>query len=593
MAKSTKSKKSGKGTKTAKTVKVAKTTKIEKSIIPKTGKVKKEPSYAPTTGLSAQVVRPMENIQKKILAQRAANAVAATEFLKTQEEANPFEQGLLGTENDLSFDEQDSSAGLFAAPNGAFDGEISVKEMGDKEIFGYAYDEAQKYEDVPVFRILKNSALVGTEYYPCSWEKIQKKYGEGLFVVKAVRASKGTYIKSATQLIGAPTEAVHAPIEEKTSSSVDPMAIMALLSQERDKVEAKLREERRDKREEESAMMKLVLAMTQNQQQGKNDSTIALQQMMLDMQKTNFEMLKQMQNDTAKMFESLNNKKDTISNFELLKLVQDSRNGGWEQAQKFYEMLDKKAEEKAEALADARGGDEPAEKDSVTDTIIKSLVPVLGTVLSQPGQQARPQLPQRPPQVQHPRSQAQPLNPNVVVPPGTPTAQTSSQPKTGPTLPRADINELNEKLDIGEDEESLGVNDTAKGPVPHLNGSAALRSNKPDLKVLPNSNELGLDGRSQLTQDETTAQEIAIKDLAIPLIADKLVNGAEPRSSASEVILALQTHGIKAKDIVNHWPLHKLIAHAREMGVPEIADPWFKEFYSEIEVIAAPVGRDS
>lgn len=574
----------------------------------------KTPRIAVSTQLSGEVTRPLDNIKKKLIEQRALLAARAAEHDK-EDTTNPFELEShdFDTTSSENFDEPELANDLFApgtSQNGFSDTNgLNMSENGHSSLgfgtFETGVDIFKKYDDICVkagdlckFRIYKNNEFINTRTGPYSWEQLQKDFGPGQYRVQAYSASNGRILRTETQMIGAdPTLSQQAQAQQVVNVEVEKMRLenerlkaerdAEIAKREREKEEA--RWERKEKRDEEMSIAKLALSFSKiNSEPGKDNQ---IMQMIVEMQKSTFELMNQQKNDTAKMIESLaklvmdSKPKSEVTPLDLIKAQQEAYERGKAEERRIQELVEKKAEVLAEKLAD---NDEPVEKDSLSETLIKAFAPVMAGALAQPKTPAQPlpQITQRP-QIQHPRSQAPRVNPNIVVPPGT-TSQAKAETKTDLSMPRASLDDLNEKLDLDSEEDSLETSD--KSPNLKLNGSSSLVLNENRSTELKKN----IDDTGHLTQDETSAQELTIRDLAIPLIAEKLVALAEPRASAGDILVELQKHGIRAKDVVQHWSYEKLVSYAHSLGVPEEANPWFKEFFSEIKQIAAPGdGRNS
>jgi hypothetical protein len=117
------------------------------------------------------------------------------------------------------------------------------------------------------------------------------------------------------------------------------------------------------------------------------DIMMKIQQMNMDMMKemneSNKEMFKAMQEqikDIAKEKRSSGNEEKAPSAMEMYKMLKDAESSGFEQMR----LLNDLAKEQAEERDALRGGnsDNPAEKESTLDTVLKSMIPVLASKMA-------------------------------------------------------------------------------------------------------------------------------------------------------------------------------------------------------------------
>lgn len=579
----------------------------------------KTPKLTVATQLSQAVTKPLDNIKKKLIEQRAMRA--ANQVLNGNGEAkNPFELGSdsFNFDNNQFDDEETLTDDLFA-PGTTQNGLSAHSEVHDALDFGHQEDPNarggfqhighglldigmeifKKYNDICTkagdlckFRIYKNNEFIRTISGPYSWEQLQKDLGPGQYRVQAYSASSGKILRTETQMIGEdPALAMSSPQNQAINIEVEKMRLEnERLKSEREAMrlekEAAIeaaRWDRKEKRDEDANIAKLAIGMMQAQNKPDNSKT-EIMQIIVDMQKSNFEMMKEHRNDTAKMMEALaklvidSKPKSEVTMLDLVKAQQESFEKGKAEERRIQELVEAKAEELAEKLAD---NDAPAEKDSLTETLVKAFAPVMANALTQPRPSPQSQQlsgPRRQQPRQHPKSLMPDPNPGVVVPPGTPGAPSAKMETSNVvTMPRANLQELNKPLDQDSEENAEPVSDTVdKSPNIHLNGSSELKKT--------------VDGTSHLSQDEAGVEEMAIRDLAIPVIADRLVNGIDPIVAASDILVELQKSGVTAKEVVKHWSLSKLITYAQSLGVPPEANPWFEAFFNEIENIAKKPG---
>lgn len=265
-------------------------------------------------------------------------------------------------------------------------------------IFDLCHNLIDTKGEVVSYEIQKNSQFVAKKPHPYSWEQVQKEFGAGHYRVIARSERTKQYLKQETKFVAEP-----AAQEEKTSvaeavraampPTIDPFDNIAKMATLLKSLTPPPPPPVEDK---SSAMM---MTFMQTMMQMNQQATASTQTMMMEMQKSNqtlIERLDRSQKETLDKLEAKlaagSGKEKGLDAIALLKLVQDAEKRGQEN----YARLDELAEKRARQM---NGNDEDKEPETMTDKLIKSVLPAVSSALSQPRQvQAQPpQVVQRPP----------------------------------------------------------------------------------------------------------------------------------------------------------------------------------------------------
>ena len=334
------------------------------------------------------------------------------------------------------------------------------------------------------YDIYKNKALIEKVDHPFSWEKVQAKFGKGHYkVVAKLPANKNRYLGAQSKLIenlvtndsinyknnridqhaqqqgvqGMSASETIALLEAKNRQLEESRKELELRLEERlAKSEQKIREEYLLKTERDEKFLEKMTAnalVSKPKDLGetikeltplitvlapffKKEKDTSLADALKLINEQNTKMMEKSEKNIEKMIEVLTNtltkkteKSDSISPLEVMKMVQDAENKGFEKWKEMSDLIDEKAEERAQAMS---GGNDGGEKDSITETLIKGLVPALPSLLA--GRQAAPQLAAPVAQIPH---QPQRLPPRVIPTASRPVNTHAARPV--PPQPRSSV----------------------------------------------------------------------------------------------------------------------------------------------------------
>lgn len=427
------------------------------------------------------------------------------------------------------------------------------------DIFEEAFRKAQALGDSPKFLIKKDGQFIASMTYPCSWERIQQRFGGGHYQVQARRASNGLILKNATEMIGEDPDAkkeVHETIHQEATNQPSFLEFMTLLNTTQEKAEQKAREAAIAAQSSNNLMLQTVMQMQAQAQQ-------QFQAMMMELNKQSQNQQQQQQALMTTIMSSLLAKKEGGEGFtamSVMKMIQDASRDAEQRTKSWYELVEKKAEVLAEEKAQAMssGSDE---NESLTKSVIKGFVPVLSQIMAAQGQGA----PQVAPPQQAPRQLAGPVvrpNPNMPqnMAPGVPKYSGSAAPgvPAAPSVPATP--QQVQKTEIAS--QSVNVDKMrVVGPA-----------------MTPASKE-----------KPTNTEELELKNLIINELKGDIAQAFMLKKSAAKTAEAclkkLEKKGVMRQTVLDTFTIEDFFALASQYGVLDQAKPWITEFY---EAIKAP-----
>lgn len=309
-----------------------------------------------------------------------------------------------------------------------------------------------------------------------------------------------------------------------------------------------------------------VLTKIMPRQEAPKDNSDKFMEMMMKMQENtqkliekmddkNKEMMKESKSEMKELIEKLGSKKsDGVSERELREAIDKARREGKEDYKELVEMAEVKAIERAELLS----GREPIEKEpeSMTDTIIKSALPMLMQGMMKkpapmlaPRRQAPPQRRALPVQTtpQAPRPiQTAPQAPRPIVKTPVQTVQSTTAPQA-PKTPTAQ----NMTLQTG----GMQVMDL----------SSINLSHQPKAAKLPSKEE-----------------KEAVGQLLMQIVGAGIVDGADPLEVSNLAYHALKTENLLSNRVFDYYPKSDLIALKDQFGL-EVDNNWIDTFYADFK----------
>lgn len=454
---------------------------------------------------------------------------------------------------------------------------INIEEAVEFDIFDYCEREFVAKGDYIDYMVRKNGALTGTVKHPFSWDKIQKKYGEGRYKIIAKSKTTGRVVKTQSQEI----DGVHEEHEDKNekfnpsdlveriANAVKPknegpsfMELIALMNQTqsktREEAERAAERARNDSDKQTSTMIqmmqentKMMMLMFQGQKETKPDNTVQLAQLIQSF-------AEKMENRFEKALDKIQNSqgqnKSEFGMMEMLKMKEEAQDRGFKMYSQLNTLAEAKAQEKVDMIEEYRGegGGEKKEK-SVTETLIETMIPTIANALAQS------------------KSAPAPVQPRGVVRPQSSGQRIANAPAQ--TLPKANI------------KPQAKPSQTNGQSV----GQTARQNNKPVSVVnsngLPKAN-FNLNRQAPIVPEVVSADPVWVKnttDLLLPVFTEHLIMQTDPNKVAPIIIDTLINRGISREEFLNKVKISDILDVVKGFELPVEAYPWFEEIYADIK----------
>lgn len=481
-------------------------------------------------------------------------------------------------------------AGVSLSDKEALD--FSPPEDGDEaaafDIFDYCDTLSKKNHQVQ-YVVKRNGEMVTVKYHPYSWEQLQKEFKGGLYQITAKSLTTKRYLKSESRTLSDPPKgslqdedyeiARFAPPPPPPPQGPNFMEIFTLMNTVSDKQRQEARELAKEQAQQsQTTMMAFVEMMRASSQQSQAmvleiaKMTQAISEKMADSQR---QMVEKMETRFEKVVEKLAHQDDGkkqkgVDMFEVMKLQQESYDRGFALANQTNQIAELKAQEKLELLEEireARGSGEPAKEESITDTLIKTMLPAVSqAMLAQTGQM-------RPPAAPQPRRQLQ----------------------TGPARPR-------------QPQRVLSPSGNQQSKPPQAQGEA--KKAEPARKTNAVATQVNLDALKQQTEPpkseiaalpvydevfEAKATEVRdIKwydDALAATIGQCLLDSKSTREGAEAILGKLAELGVTPKVFTDEVKHDDMMGIVKNYNLPEEANPWFEEVYAHIKTEAGVDAR--
>jgi hypothetical protein len=340
-------------------------------------------------------------------------------------------------------------------------------------------------------------------------------------------------------------------------------------------------------------MMMFMEMMKSNQQQAVQSQ---LQTMQLVTQVT-----EKMSESQSKMFEKLNDRIEKIAESKgktpdvetLIERMQKAQEQGFALYQKFDELATKKAELQLEMMGgDDDDEDEKPEKESLTDTLIKTIIPMMAA-----GQRQMPQnFVQRPQRGTLPRRSVPPsaalARPNGVRGQGTRSSQASATGAPNkaqggghvetPVTTRGEVSSQGAVVETTANQE---VEVKMRGALPEVDVTTVTTQEVYDFSDDHNETGEGL-VFSPKTDEEKEAIHAKCRDILPGFIGGLMLEATPADLGAVKVIGHLLENGIGTAEFVEHVTAQDLIGFAKQFDLPEEAFSWLNELYAHIQATA-------
>lgn len=425
------------------------------------------------------------------------------------------------------------------------------------------------------WRIYREDKWLGTKEGDYSWEKVQKEYGGGQFRIVAVD-SDNKFLTSQSLEIEYPDSWKRSELEQPNAPEKEDSALATLgfLQQSQERAENRAREM---VSKSENGFAQVMQAMTMQQQKSQ------------EMQMT---MMMESNKQMMAMFMSMNQKPttDPLAPFmplitalvtqkpvdtgpkpmELIKLLEDAKREAKREAKEDQRTMHDTARKLAEEMTpDASEGEE-----SLTKTIIKSVGPVLATMMQESQKKAEMQAAEQLAAARIQQGHPQALNHGFIE--GDPTKAIGSARPNERRAPRpaprpVEASTVTQPEPPKVENVSSVVQPTVATSGRDLSASGA-KGGQEVIAQPVTAKELVMDGRLQEQMFNFCA----------PDIGQAMLNGHSAAITARGCLAKLEKEGLPRQTVANAFKLEDFYAYAEKYGLPEEAKGWLKEFHEAI-----------
>lgn len=423
--------------------------------------------------------------------------------------------------------------------------------------------------------IKKNGELLKTVFHPYSFEKLKEENGGGVYIVEA-RDDRGKYLKQQTMVISAEggsqqtsneyalfkseIDSLKASLEEKKGGELGLMEILAMQREAEDRARREAREAQKELQGNQNQLLQTVLTLMA----GNSNKS---ETMVLELAKMTQSLVDKLNESQSRMFEKINDRFERVvenikdekgpkapSAFELLKLQKDAEDQGFKRFQMLNELAEAKAQEKVdliESTKDSGGGGEP---ESVTDTLIKTMLPTITNALAANGQ------------------------------PVAAAPARRSLPQGQRPLARA---RLNAGGGASQVQGSVGGAVKAQAAQAAVPAGGANRPKASDGLGLAKASFSGNTTTVEKVQETTEVKVEGVKkqilDQAIPVIVEHLTRDQNFELAASRTLEAVnKAHGIDGKTVLENFTREDVLTIVKGYNLPSATTPWFHKYYDSL-----------
>lgn len=479
---------------------------------------------------------------------------------------------------------QSSGEALEFADSFSFAGEAVEAGIEDGEaaaafdIFDHCEEITKKGHQIQ-YVVKRNGEMLGIKYHPYSWEQLQKEFRGGQYQVVAKSLTTKRYLKSETRTLSDPIRGLSGIEDETETVKVAPaptpqgpnfMELFTLFQTMNEKQRVEAREAAREQANSAQANMMAFVEMMKSTQTGSQQMFFEIakmtQQVSEKLAESQKQMFEKMENRFERVIDKIQTQTQTASNkpefglFELMKLQQDSQEKGFQLFNKLSQIAEAKAAEKIELIEELKSerGDEPAEKKSMTDSLIETMLPTITAALAAP--QGVPAQAQAVPQQRR------------VLPPGA-TAHQARAAQARPTAAR------NPTQTGGQAQAARGAQAGAGSG--NAGGQAGVTRNSVGLPkiVFPTATAKAEAPTQPVGQGYTKDQ---YQELLVPIFGECLLNSVSPEEGAAKISTAIAQTGNKVSQFLHTVSFADIMGIVRSYELPEEANPWFETVYAHL-----------
>ena len=495
--------------------------------------------------------------------------------------------------------------------------EFSTDDEANRDIFSDIGEERVKKGDIIKYTIFKYGSQLTSVYHPCSWESIHKKFGDGQYKVLARSHSLNRIVKTQSRMLGQPPseftmggvqqEEAKEPVQQQQQNQTPGfMEIFTLFMNQQQQAKAESKEINTFAQQSNNQMMMMFMEMMKSNQQQAVQSQLQTMEMMT-------KVTEKMSEAQTKMFDKINERIERIANDKakapdaetLLDRMQKAQEQGFSLYQKFDELATKKAELQFEMMNDNDDDDDDddkPEKESITDTLIKTLIPMMAA-----GQRQMPQTFQQRPQQrgQLPRRTNAPGNPptNAAGVGRQRATENQNAASSSQGTPTGGGHQQEAVKTSGEVHSQGAVVDVTARKEAEVKMNGALP--EVDVTTVQDQETFDFSGKEfgdsgpVLTPRKTAQEELhdtiqdKCREILPGFLGGLMLEGVSSEVGSERTIIFLDEQGIEAVDFIEHVTATDLGEYAKQYSLPEEAYSWLNELYAHIQTTTrADVGGE-
>lgn len=505
--------------------------------------------------------------------------------------------------------------------------EFSSEEEANKDIFSDIGEARVKQGDIIKYTIFKYGSQLTSVYHPCSWEMIHKKYGDGQYKVVARSQSLNRIVKTQSQMLGQPPaefsfggfssdankeEVKEAPVQNTQNQSPGFMEIFTLFMNQQNQAKAESKDVNMAAQQSQNQMMMMFMEMMKSNQQQSVQSQLQTMQMVT-------QVTEKMADAQSRMFEKLNERIEKIAGEKskapdmesVIERMQKAQEQGFALYQKFDELATKKAELQFEMMGgNDEDEEEKPEKESLTDTLIKTIIPLMAAGQRQMPQQFQQQ--QRPvPQQPQQRGQLSRVERDSVSRTGDQRSPLPAPRQQNQTRAVQQPPDLSRPGVAKSERDASGAENTGTNAAHHAEVIAASREttsqdslvgeeklaiektegvvNEPLIKMngaLPEVDVTTVVNEGDSFEDNEEGQTIpeVCREILPTLLGELMLSGSSTEIAAGKVLEALSEYDISREEFLEDVSANDLIDFGKQFNLPEEAYSWLNELYANIQI---------
>lgn len=479
-------------------------------------------------------------------------------------------------------DEDDEDDTFVFDTEGDDEGYDPAQDSEFRDIFVEIGDARMQKGLITKYFVKKNGELLKTVFHPYSFERLKDEHGGGVYIVEA-RDDRGKYLKQQTMVIsgeGAASgntgevasvkselESLKALLEEKKGGELGLMEILAMQREAEDRARREAREAQKELQGNQNQLLQTVLTLMA----GNSNKS---ETMVLELAKMTQSLVDKLNDSQSKMFEKINERFERVvesirdekkekapSAYELLKLQKEAEDQGFKRFQMLNELAEAKAEEKIEMI-EAVKENEGGERESVTDTLIKTMLPSITNALASSGQPVAG-VPTQAKQIQAARRSL----PGGGLGAGGRSAQASGQAR-GPAGNAGSQGQGQARGQSRGGSDPLGLSKVSFGAAQVVQNTTQTQEGSTEVKVEGKKKE--------------------ILDAALPVIIHHLTVDQNFDLAAENTLKKVaETTGYDGQTVLTNFTREDVLTIVKGYNLPSAATPWFNKYYDSLSARGA------